>query len=879
MDPKQRMYYYDGKNILLDNYDHSSKFDQYYDDPNNNNSLMRTQDPKSFNNTQPSNKNWNSGEEQGGNVTGKSFMNNTQNSQQVYLIPEEVINVLKDNFSKAKGYMEHKPDTLFNHVREYRGFQRKGLTVPLRLQPLLQYSDNDIWYSLNYYYEQIQQKRERHRSNNAPIVNKFKTKFSNDTMKRLYPYMKDEEVEKQNKNLYNIDKFFERMVYQHCLRMKEYSNDENILFNYWQGLSDEERDSVLLKWPGGDNSLSGEITGYLSDDNIILRISMMFKSKCGYSCQHPRPLHDYWSQQISPHERYLKGLFKHDSDTLYKIMHDRFVQKTTEDKEREQREKERKEKEEQKMKEKSKPTKEEYQRLLEKYSKLAQPKDKWRTGRVMLSLKKQYAYDNILRKMIKHEFTENRKFKYPEEYAIYDSDEERKVLFRSGLEKNVGSKENIDGIRDMILKTKYADDNQRKTDEKKLENLSKEDRALEKFIRTSVIRYYKNRIAMFNKDPTKTTKEEKEKALINKFLTEIYTYMLKNHGAATKRRFPRITYGTRKKSRFANYPQHLKSYFFQLVRRLRKSPDGKFKFGDIDTLAFWAPAGSNACKVHGAECPLYCKHNTHNDYIYTQNKKSAKMLHDGDILLNDDERLHLWKRKDLIDKKSKIFLCLSEAEHCTFEPNTNNKKNGMTNEEAVNKRISNKVWVDQMGGNFATKFPLIFKDGICKKAQKMYLDGEFKEMVTLLETAFDLDSIRAHFDPKFAKRHEKKLEELKRKKEQEGEHFEGHEKKKDLVQDSYTNPKNRRICEEVYYMIKDMDDYKKEKRKAAKKLEEEIKMIASENSKKYISVPVGGQRGAPVVDTSKVNPENVNKLNFIKDRYFKFFKSIMCPLK
>jgi hypothetical protein len=632
MDPKQRMYYYDGKNILLDNYDNSIKFDQYYDDQNHNNSLMRTQDPKSYNNTRDG-KFMNSGEENfgdKGNATSKSFMNNTQNSQQFYLIPEEVVNTLKDNFSKAKGYMEHKPDTLFNHVREYRGFQRKGLQVPLRLQPLLQYSDNDIWYSLNYYFDQMQQKRERQR-NNMPVVNKFKTKFSNETLKRLYPFMKDEELEKQNKNLYNIDRFFERLVYQHCLKMKEYSNDENILFSYWQGLSDEERDSLFLKWPGGENSLYGEICGFLTDDNIILRISMMFKTKCGYSCQHPRPLHDYWAQQISQHDRYLKGLFKHDSDTLYKLMHDKFIQKVNEEKEREKKENEMKEKEETMKKEKSKPTKEEYQRLLQKYSKLAQPKDKWRTGRVMLNLKKQYAYDNILRKMIKIEFTENRKFKYPEEYAIYDSDEERKVLFRSGLEKKIDSKENVDSIKELIQKTKYADDNQRKVDDRKLENLSKEDRALEKFIRTSVIRYYKNRIAMFDKDSTKTTKEEKNKVLINRFLTEIYSYMLKHHGAATKRRFPRVNYGTRKKSRFSNYPQHLKSYFFQLVRRLRKTPDDKFKFADIDILAFWAPAMSNACKVHGAECPLYCKHNTHNDFIYSQNKKSAKILHDGEV--------------------------------------------------------------------------------------------------------------------------------------------------------------------------------------------------------------------------------------------------------
>jgi hypothetical protein len=211
----------------------------------------------------------------------------------------------------------------------------------------------------------------------------------------------------------------------------------------------------------------------------------------------------------------------------------------------------------------------------------------------------------------------------------------------------------------------------------------------------------------------------------------------------------------------------------------------------------------------------------------------------------------------------------------------------MSNEEVINKRISNKVWVDHMGGNFVTKYPLIYKDGICKKAQKFYMDGRFKEMIDILETAFNLNAIRAHFDPKFAKKYQRMLEEEHKKKEEDEHQFEGHEKKKDIIPDSYDNPKNRRICEEVYYMIKDMDDYKKEKRMAARKLEQEIKMITAENNKKTMNVPVTmKQQGGNLVATNttntsmeKTNAETIQKLSFIKDRYFKFFKSIMCPLK
>lgn len=72
--------------------------------------------------------------------------------------------------------------------------------------------------------------------------------------------------------------------------------------------------------------------------------------------------------------------------------------------------------------ERHKRNKDEYKKLMKRVRDLAKPKDKWSTGRVMLNLKKQFAYDNILNKMIKLEFKENKRFKYPEEYALYDSE-------------------------------------------------------------------------------------------------------------------------------------------------------------------------------------------------------------------------------------------------------------------------------------------------------------------------------------------------------------------------------------------------------------------------------------------------------------------------
>lgn len=55
---------------------------------------------------------------------------------------------------------------------------------------------------------------------------------------------------------------------------------------------------------------------------------------------------------------------------------------------------------------------------------LAKPKDKWKRGKKLLELQKKFPHDMVLQKMIKEEFKENRVFKYPEEYDIYDDDED-----------------------------------------------------------------------------------------------------------------------------------------------------------------------------------------------------------------------------------------------------------------------------------------------------------------------------------------------------------------------------------------------------------------------------------------------------------------------
>ena len=65
------------------------------------------------------------------------------------------------------------------------------------------------------------------------------------------------------------------------------------------------------------------------------------------------------------------------------------------------------------------------QKTIERLGVLAKPKDKWKRLRILMELKKQFTHDITLQKMIKEELKSNRVFKFPEEYDLYDDQEDK----------------------------------------------------------------------------------------------------------------------------------------------------------------------------------------------------------------------------------------------------------------------------------------------------------------------------------------------------------------------------------------------------------------------------------------------------------------------
>jgi hypothetical protein len=744
----------------------------------------------------------------------------------------------------------------------------------------------------------------------------YKKKFNEETLKRLYPGTQKRPSTAFSsacsmKTAYstsseNLAKFVERLI-SHCyLVNKRYTNQENELFEFWTRLPNEEKDKKNLIWEKGENNLYAELIGFFSEDAIAERLYELFQNICGYKTYDTRPIHDYWVS-IKLQDKYLKGLNKLNDGELYMLLDEKKQIKKTEILQKQKEEIEKKRKDEELR---QKPKTEIYQRLIKKLNSLAQAKDKWKTGKNMINLRKKFRYDNIIEKMINQEFIENKEFRYPEQYAIYDTEHERKVIFKNSIEKNVLRAEKIEKIKEMIQKAKFSDDDLKKTQVFLQRNIENENNALQKCLKKHCIFYHKSM---------------KERTLLNKcfikekFLSELYTFCIKNHKNVCKRLFASRAQGAKggfsakRKSRYNNYPTAFKSLFFSFFRTLSKNAEGKFVFGSKGNLPFWAPTLKNNCKIHiDSACPLYCRNNTFNKLICVQKDKGNEIYFNPNTELTEPERLNLWKRKDLIAQKQKIFLCLAEAEHCTFEPKLNKKENVyLENEEVIKKRISNKEWVEQMGPNFTESFPLVFKEGIFKKARISFLDGNFTEALKRLSNAFDIDAVKAHFDAKFAIIHKKNLEQEKKKqnlgkREMVSMYDNEQNAKKNVHADDYKNAKNKELCYQVFCIVSEIENYKKAKEKEAKKIEEELKIIKRfKQDKKLImcetekglgnsvvlgnlnnnaSLKVNADTPMSYLDATNkanlsTNYQTLHKENYLKDRYFKFFKSIMCPLK
>ena len=524
--------------------------------------------------------------------------NNTQNYQ---LTPESrrqlelEIEKLYDYYYMTKGYFQSDPGELFNFYLDFKRRYKKGVRVPKKLENLMLFREIDVEECINAFLDNLKNRfktgyLKENNSSTYPnsaikrsisakkgfdnnIKNTYHLNFSKETQERLYPRLKEiEKREREKQNCDDFNSYFKKLLEYFKTKKGYYTNDKDVLIDFYKNIPKKEE--KRMEWENGETDFIENMELFFNDEEIINRLSDIFYKQTKIRTYHPTTLHNHWQHFMKEKDRYLNGLNKYNKDDFYSKLTNYHKKREEEKKEnnyqQEREEKARREQAEIERKNRIRETQEEREN---KINELAQPKDKYKTGRVMLELKDQFKYDNIIKKMIKNEFRDNKIFKFPEEYAVRDEDEQKDILFKHDLDPEIKAKNPEAKIEKEIEDAYERYEFERKERRPKINEAYRQKKKLFDFIKQKVIEYFK-------KMESRLSNDKQGVESINVFLNNLYKEMSKNHRNATKIYFKRPrpevlkkTYRYKKIQTF--YPKKLKFYFFRLLRRLGRDSHGK----------------------------------------------------------------------------------------------------------------------------------------------------------------------------------------------------------------------------------------------------------------------------------------------------------------
>lgn len=621
--------------------------------------------------------------------------------------------------------------------------------------------------------------------------------------------------------------------------------DQDRLFSFWQGLSNKNEYKLDKK----ESVVKEDLELYF--DEKYDRIEDLYIAKYGFRTYETKSLLTFYKNEISEEEKKRREI---DFDPLYlEKPLDRYCAKRKKEHEEYQRKhaEEMRQREEQERSRLSKMVirKEIKATGLEN---LAKPKDNLKRGKTMIFLKKVFPHDKILQKMIINEFKKNKLLKYPEEYDVYDSEDEMDTYQRDELREpfrtvrkegralkisdlskplNMREKEIMEPFQ-KYLEQRYLDSNLKLEEEKqKADKEQKEDKKLNRFIAVKVRGYLQMRKRrLYEKIPT-----------LKKFLIQTYQEMQTQYKESTERRFPHITYGYSKRLKANSYPVEFKRYFFILVRAISRGT--KMSQGK-NLLPFWAPPSAGA-KAYNAL-------NTNISY----NKRVNELSKETKIKKIEDqtEKKTCWQKDEFYTARLNMMMRLSDAKECTFTPNVGSKmpkeyKELMLQEYAAwanqfltSTKSSFDEWVNAMGDNLSKRFPTIYKYGKFKRALRFWKEEQYVKAYKEIAEAFHIDDIKKHFDPTFRPNSIHNRSTLYSK-----ENLKVNEETY-IPSENFNDAPNARFLEDVYILIMFLESHEKDLKKSVKEVEDMLnqdrmrfRSKVTKSKSKTMMCPLGDQ--------------------------------------
>jgi len=710
------------------------------------------------------------------------------------------------------------------------------------LHAIAQEREEDVAHTLEVHSEVLKQEENmkkyildafRQRKMEEQMKNSRPKKMSKETLDRLYkaPPPKEKDLQStKNKNSPPYDRaFVQRLIDLHRDSRpteKRYQDSETV-FKFWQGLSNKQEHKLQKNETNVKEDLE------LHFDEKYDLIEDHFETKYGYRTYDVRTLIIFYKHEISEAEKKRKDI-DFDVVALEKPLEKYCLKRKQQREEYEKNyEAEMKKKEDE---EKAKLSKTVIKKEIKAtgIEALAKPKDNLVRGKTLLFLKKMFPHDRILQKMLLNEFKKNKLLKYPEEYDIYDSDDEIDTYKRDELRepfKTVRKEGRALRVQDLskplnqrekeimepfekYLEQKYLDNNLRLEDEQSQKQKEiKEDKQLDRFIAVQVRKYLQMRKRrLYEKIPT-----------LKEFLIRTYHEMHTKHKESTERRFPHITYGYSKRLKKNSYPVEFKRHFFLLVKAISRGT--KMSHGK-KLLAFWAPpsAGSKAYNCL--------------DTNISYNKRVNELSRETRIrrIEEDIERTSCWQKDEYYMTRLNVMMRLSDAKECTFTPNVGSKmpkqyKELMQREYGVwaNQflsvtKSSFDEWVNAMGDNFSKRFPTIYKYGKFKRALRYWKEDKFIKAYKEIAEAFNIDSIKRNFDPTYDPHKFKSSMFSKENLKLEDEGYK--------PQENFNDAPNARFLEDVYILIMFLESQEKDLKKSIREVEGLLEQDQSKNRSK-----------------------------------------------
>ncbi|MDR3582438.1 MAG: hypothetical protein P4L67_04165 [Candidatus Pacebacteria bacterium] len=386
------------------------------------------------------------------------------------------------------------------------------------------------------------------------------------------------------------------------------------------------------------------------------------------------------------------------------------------------------------------------------WSELAAPKDKWKVGRTLLELEKQFPMDEIVRRMAKEEFKSNKVFRYPEEYEVYEEEEEAKRKLKKAktvkrldpTERDAAEIAAKEKKKRMVEELKKRTITETAEERDKRMRLAKDKQPLAAHLREAIKRYFKD----------KEKRLEEHTGTLRNYIGEQYVALAERYPEEMKRIFPFPNYGAASDTgsqalggttvkRRKLYPKEFKAYFLDILRGYVQTRKGKYEKVPKKNIPFWIPSSK--------PCPARDKGLTLGESTAKSSNVKGRKKEPG-VGIKDIQEfcLHAWNRKDeaTMEKRRQILMSLSDAENCTFKPHVTPYYGGgiMPKRE---EEIDPAEVAKGMGKNFEKSYPYVFKSGVYNKAVTFFQKGAYVDAMNKLREGFNIESLKRNFHPNF----------------------------------------------------------------------------------------------------------------------------------